>query len=69
MFVAACASPLNESPAVIGAEIESETRRGGDYVRVTITAAVDAGADTNNRTASGVKALRTGALTPLAVPI
>ena len=31
-----------ESPAVIGAEIESETRRGRDYVRVTITAAADA---------------------------
>lgn len=45
VFVAACASPLNESPAVIGAQIESETRRGGDCVRVTITAAVAAGAD------------------------
>ncbi len=31
-----------ESPAVIGAEIESEIRRGRDFVRVTITAAVDA---------------------------
>jgi len=31
-----------ESPAVVGAEIESETRRGRDFVRVTITAAVDA---------------------------
>ncbi len=31
-----------ESPAVISAEIESETRRGRDYVRVSITAAVDA---------------------------
>ena len=31
-----------ESPAVIGAEIESETRRGRDYVRVTFTAAVEA---------------------------
>ena len=31
-----------ESPAVAAAEIESETRRGSDYVRVTITAAVDA---------------------------
>ncbi len=31
-----------ESPAVVGAEIESEIRRGRDYVRVTITAAVDA---------------------------
>ena len=31
-----------ESPAVSGAEIESETRRGSDYVRVSITAAVDA---------------------------
>jgi hypothetical protein len=31
-----------ESPAVISAEIESETRRGRDYVRVTITAAVNA---------------------------
>jgi hypothetical protein len=30
------------SPAVVGAEIESETRRGRDFVRVTITAAVDA---------------------------
>jgi hypothetical protein len=29
-----------ESPAVIGAEVESETRRGRDYVRVSITAAV-----------------------------
>jgi hypothetical protein len=28
-----------ESPAVLDAEIESETRRGRDYVRVTITAA------------------------------
>ncbi len=31
-----------ESPAIIGAEIESETRRGRDYVKVTLTAAVDA---------------------------
>jgi hypothetical protein len=31
-----------ESRAVIGAEIESETRRGQDYVRVAITAAVAA---------------------------
>ena len=31
-----------ESPAVVTAEIESETRRGRDYVRVTVTAAVDA---------------------------
>ena len=31
-----------ESPAVISAEIESETRRGRDYVRVSIMAAVDA---------------------------
>ena len=31
-----------EIPAVIGAEIESETRRGRDYVRVSITAVVDA---------------------------
>jgi len=31
-----------ESPAVISPELESETRRGRDYVRVTITAAVDA---------------------------
>jgi hypothetical protein len=31
-----------QSPAVAAAEIESETRRGRDYVRVTITAAVDA---------------------------
>jgi hypothetical protein len=31
-----------ESPAVAAAEIESEIRRGSDYVRVTITAAVDA---------------------------
>ena len=30
-----------ENPAVISAELESETRRGRDYVRVTITAAVD----------------------------
>jgi hypothetical protein len=31
-----------KSPAVISAEIESETRRGRDYVRVTFTAAVEA---------------------------
>ena len=31
-----------ESPAVISAEIESETRRGRDYVRVSIMVAVDA---------------------------
>ena len=31
-----------ESPAIISAELESETRRGRNYVRVTITAAVDA---------------------------
>jgi hypothetical protein len=31
-----------EIPAVISAEIESETRRGRDYVRVTFTAAVHA---------------------------
>jgi hypothetical protein len=31
-----------ESPAVSGAAIESETRRGRDYVRVAMTAAVDA---------------------------
>jgi hypothetical protein len=31
-----------ESPAVIGAEIESETRRGRDFVRVTVAAAVGA---------------------------
>ena len=31
-----------ESPALISAEIESETRRGRDYVRVSIMAAVDA---------------------------
>ncbi len=31
-----------EIPAVIGAEIESETRRGRDYVSVSIRAAVDA---------------------------
>ena len=31
-----------ESPAIIGAEIESETCRGRDYVKVTLTAAVDA---------------------------
>ena len=31
-----------ESPAVISAAIESETRRGRDYVRVTIGAVVDA---------------------------
>jgi hypothetical protein len=31
-----------EGPAVAAAEIESETRRGRDYVRVTVTAAVDA---------------------------
>ncbi len=29
-----------ESPAIITAEIESETRRGRDYVRVTFTVAV-----------------------------
>lgn len=31
-----------EGPALVAAEIESETRRGRDYVRVTITGAVDA---------------------------
>jgi hypothetical protein len=31
-----------DSPAVAAAEIESETRRGRDFVRVTITAAIDA---------------------------
>ncbi len=31
-----------ESPAVSDAEIDSETRRGRDFVRVTITAVVDA---------------------------
>jgi hypothetical protein len=31
-----------ESPAAAAAEIESETRRGRDYVRVTVSAAVDA---------------------------
>ena len=31
-----------KSPAVVSAEIESETRRGRDYVRVSIMAAVDA---------------------------
>ena len=31
-----------ESPAVTSAEIESETRRGRDYVRVSIMATVDA---------------------------
>jgi hypothetical protein len=33
-----------ESLPVVGAEIESETRRGQDFVRVTITAAVDVAA-------------------------
>ena len=31
-----------ESPAILSAELESETRRGRDYVKVTVTAAVGA---------------------------
>ena len=35
---------MQEGPALAAAEIESEIRRGRDYVRVTITAAVNADA-------------------------